>query len=56
MANQLHLISYYFGIALIFLVNGFLLFKRYNVYAALNILGGLLIAYYFLNQENYIKW
>ena len=58
---DLHLISYYIGITIVFLSHVFMLIKplpmnAMNTHAVLNIVAGLLIAYYFMNKERYIKF
>ena len=56
-----HLISYYIGILIVFGTHIFMLVKgmkpdQVNAHASINLIGGILIAYYFMNKENYIKF
>ena len=56
---DIHLIFYYIGILLIFLVNIYVLFARVSSkmissYALVNLLGALFIAYYFMYTERFI--
>jgi hypothetical protein len=58
---DIHLVSYYIGIFIVFLSNIYVLVYKpsykmmiYNAY--LNILGALLIAYYFMHKERFIKF
>ena len=58
---EIHLISYYIGILIIFITNILILIynKSYNivnVYVYFNIFGAFLIAYYFMYKEKYIKF
>ena len=55
---EVHLVSYYIGIALIFLVNGFAILatKKIQYLPHINILAGLLIAYFFMNKIGAIKF
>ena len=58
---DIHLVSYYIGIFIIFFSNIFLLMynKSYKIimyHAYLNIIAALLIAYYFMNKEKFIKF
>jgi hypothetical protein len=57
-----HLLSYFIGIFIIMSSHLYVLYKpnepimsmEYHSY--INILGGCMIAYYFLNKENYISF
>lgn len=55
-----HLISYYIGIAIIFGTHTFMLMKdggpASNNHAIINLIGAILIAYYFMNKEGFIKF
>ena len=56
---NIHLISYYIGIFIVFFSQIYVLFanispKMISYYAYLNILGAFLIAYYFMNKEKFI--
>jgi hypothetical protein len=56
---DIHLISYYIGILVIFVVNIYGLsnpksYKNITTYAYMNILAGLLVAYYFMHKEKFI--
>lgn len=57
-----HLICYFIGIALIFGSHVYMLAYPSNPiismeqHAYVNILGAILIAYYFMHKENYIKF
>jgi amino acid permease len=57
-----HLISYYIGILIIFLINAYILFQpdqtmmTVKQYASLNLAGAFFIAYYFLYKENKISF
>lgn len=58
---DIHLVSYYVGIFIIFLSNIYVLIYTpsykmmiYNAYV--NILGAFLIAYYFIHKEGFIKF
>lgn len=58
---DIHLLSYYIGIFIVFFSNIFLLMysKSYKIityHAYLNIIGAFLIAYYFMNKEKFIKF
>ena len=58
---DIHLLSYYIGIFIVFISNIFLLInsKSYKIityHAYLNIIAALLIAYYFMNKEKFIKF
>lgn len=58
---DIHLVSYYIGICIVFLSNIYVLIYKpsyktiiYNAY--INILGAFLIAYYFMHKEGFIKF
>jgi hypothetical protein len=56
---DIHLITYYIGILIIFALNIYILSssksnKNITSYAYMNILAGLLIAYYFMHKEKFI--
>lgn len=50
---EIHLLSYYIGILLIFLVNSYTLVSNSKVQylPQINIFAGMCIAYYFINKE-----
>lgn len=53
---EIHLISYYIGIFIIFGCNAYIIFKSKDKdminYSWLNIFAAFLIAYYFMDKEN----
>ena len=52
-----HLFAYYVGIAIVFLSHIYLAAtKGITAHVVLNIFGALLIAYYFMNKEGFIKF
>jgi len=56
---DIHLISYYIGICIVFFSQIYILLtntgpKTITYYAYINILGAMLIAYYFMNKEKFI--
>lgn len=56
---DIHLISYYIGIFIVFFSQIYILLtntgsKTVTYYAYINILGASLIAYYFMNKEKFI--
>jgi hypothetical protein len=56
-----HLVSYFAGIAIIFISHIYMLAKgmpqeHLALHAYLNLFAGVMIAYYFLNKEEYISW
>lgn len=59
---DVHLISYYIGIFIVFFSQVFILFNNsiskvmITFYAYLNIFAAFLIAYYFMNKEKFIKF
>ena len=58
---DIHLISYYIGIFIVFFSQIYILmskssYKMISFYAYLNIFGALLIAYYFMNKEKFIMF
>ena len=59
---QIHLISYYIGILIVFVSHLFVLvyptqkLVSMKVHSYVNILAAFLIAYYFMWRENYIKF
>ena len=58
---DIHLLSYYIVIFIVFFSNIFLLmysksYKNIIYHAYLNIIAALLIAYYFMNKEKFIKF
>jgi hypothetical protein len=58
---DIHLVSYYIGIIVLFLFNISLLFgswsyKYVKYYSVVNIMAALLIAYYFMYKEKFISF
>jgi len=60
---NIHLVSYYIGILLIFITHFVMLVlpkamsqTQLRVHAIINIVAAIMIAYYFMNKENYIKF
>jgi len=57
---NIHLLSYYIGIFIVFATHIYMLFvsssNEMRIHSVLNILGALLIAYYFMNKEKLIKF
>jgi len=52
-----HLLAYYIGIAIVFLTHIYLfLGGRMTAHAGLNLAAAVLIAYYFMNKEGFIKF
>ena len=57
-----HLIAYYFGISIIIFLHAYILYKptqqlmTMEQHAYINLIGVMLIAYYFMNKENYISY
>lgn len=57
-----HLVAYYIGIFIVFASHMFLLYSpeqdlfTMEQHSYVNLLAGLLIAYYFTNKEGYIKF
>jgi hypothetical protein len=52
-----HLLAYYIGIAIVFVSHIYLIVKGgITAHAGINLLGGALIAYYFMNKEGFIKF
>ena len=52
-----HLLAYYIGIAIVFTSHIYLIVKGgITAHAGINLLGGALIAYYFMNKEGFIKF
>jgi hypothetical protein len=58
-----HLVTYYIGIAIIFITHLYMLIMPQNmsanmvrVHAGLNLAAALMIAYYFTHKEGFIKW
>jgi len=53
---DIHLLSYYIGIFIVFVSHGYTIFNSKNQdminHSWLNIFGAMLIAYYFMNKEN----
>jgi hypothetical protein len=56
---NIHLLAYYIGIAIIFITHLYML-KDSKIdmrsHAIINLVGGGLIAYYFMNREGFIKF
>lgn len=58
---DIHLISYYIGISIVFFTNLYILFnlpspKTISYYAYVNLLGAVFIAYYFMYKEEFIDF
>lgn len=57
---DIHLISYYIGILIVFVTHIFMLFMTSSndmkIHSILNIMAGFFIAYYFMNKEKFIKF
>ena len=54
---DIHLIAYYIGIAIIFGTHIYMLaIGTMTVHASLNVFAGVLIAYYFMNKERFIRF
>lgn len=57
---NIHLISYFIGIFIVFMTHIYLLFmsssNEMKIHSILNIIGACMIAYYFMNKEKYIKF
>jgi hypothetical protein len=58
---DIHLISYYIGIFIVFFSQLYILFnkssyKMMSFFAFLNIIGSLFIAYYFMHKEEFIMF
>lgn len=56
-----HLVTYYIGIALVFITHVYLLTKantsqEMQIHSLINLFAGLCIAYYFMNKEGYIAF
>jgi hypothetical protein len=54
-----HLTSYYIGISIVFVTHIFLLLTKNSVpvgHSLINLLAGILIAYYFTNKEEIINF
>lgn len=60
--SQHHLLAYYIGIFIVFISHIYSLVfpdkpaMSMKVHAYINVLAAILIAYYFMNKENYIKF
>lgn len=52
-----HLVSYYIGIAIIFITHIYLLANgAMKLHSLINLVGALCIAYYFMHKEGYISY
>lgn len=60
MELDLHLISYYIGIFIVFFSHVYVLLNKpsymMQVHSYINIVGALMIAYYFMHKENFIHF
>lgn len=53
----IHLLAYYIGIAIVFLSNIYLIVtKGMTAHSVSNLIAAVLIAYYFMNKEGFIKF
>ena len=56
---DIHLISYYIGIFIVFTTHIYMLIisssNDMKIHSILNIMGAIFIAYYFMNKEKFIK-
>jgi len=55
---DVHLISYYVGISIIFLTHMFMLVQMpsMRMHSIINLFGAVMIAYYFMSREKFIKF
>jgi len=55
---DVHLVSYYIGISIIFLTHIFMLFQMpsMRMHSVVSLLAGLMIAYYFMFREKIINY
>ena len=55
---NVHLLSYFLGIAIIFLSHGYMLVKMPSMrsHSILNLFAASCIAYYFMHREGYIRF
>ncbi len=53
---DVHLVSYYIGISIVFLTHIFMLFQMpsMRMHSLINLLGAVMIAYYFMARERFI--
>ena len=55
---NIHLLSYFIGIAIIFISHAYMLVKMPSMrdHSILNLVAGACIAYYFMHREGYIRF
>lgn len=58
---DIHLLSYYVGIFIVFATHLYMLFTKSSdmmtkQHAYINLFAAIMIAYYFMHKENYIKF
>jgi len=57
---DIHLISYYLGIFIVFVSHIYMLFDKpsdvMKIHSYINLIAGVFIAYYFMNKEGFIEF